>query len=509
MVDCSPKAPHVSLWIFYSSLISRFIIFIVLVFVLFSLRIDSGLFSLMIQRLSTSDVELDLSYGISFFKGYRFLNGLIILFSACLFFHLITDFLRKGRRRLAAAGFSLFLIFLSRMIFENPLLPLIWIIPLAVLFIYRAETFGRGLTPQGPRKILGVNPGFLAPLPFFLEAVAPSLFAALLWPARPKFSLSFFKKVLAAEMAIFATLAGIGLDLPLAFHRHHECLAEGDFYGLQIDLERKRLLACDLGGSLLYVFNLEDIQAAPFKMKIDSKELQEIRINQERQEFYHFGRGRNILLVYDINDLKFKRASPEGIEGKGSAGIAFDNKTKTIVITREDDAVWILDMDSLLPLKKLKAGDRSGAVLFCEPIHSYVLSYFNHYQHLIILSPQGGMRSLKAPKYQAGLNFSTKRNELYVAMPLRKEIFAYDLPSLKLKNRISSLFGVIAVGHDEVNDVLVTGSVCSGIVEARDLARNRILTRQFLGYHLREISLNPLKREAFISSHEGLYWLKY
>ena len=237
-------------------------------------------------------------------------------------------------------------------------------------------------------------------------------------------------------------------------------------------------------------------------------ELQDVRLNEAKREFYYFDRTYDIMFVYDADSLRLKRRSLPLFEGDGTARLSFDDRSRTIAVARENHFTWIIDMDTLLPLERVESGDNNEIIIFNEKINRYILSYSKGYDFIGLVSPDGkNISTIKVKRYQGGLTASNKNNELYVALPLRGEIFVYDMTTFTLKRKIPTVFGVRAITCDEKRNMIIAASMCTGYVDVIDLGTGRRISRDFVGYYIREICLNLQKREAFISSIFGVYRL--
>jgi len=237
-------------------------------------------------------------------------------------------------------------------------------------------------------------------------------------------------------------------------------------------------------------------------------ELQDVRLNAARRELYHLDRAYDIMLVYDADSLRLKRRSPFCFQDRGTALVSFDNRSRTIAVARERGFIWLIDMDTLLPLGRLETGDSNAYIIFSEKMDRYILSYFKSYDYMRLVSPDGKeTRKVKAKRYQGDLAISNKNNELYVALPLRGEILVYDMITYALKRKIPTVFGVRGIACDEKNNMIVAASMCTGFVDVIDLGTGRRISRNFVGYYLREICLDLPGNEAFISSIFGVYRL--
>lgn len=292
-----------------------------------------------------------------------------------------------------------------------------------------------------------------------------------------------------------------------------ERLVAGDYHGLEIDKGRRRLLATNIGLNRLDVYALDEYPARLYALSIPTSELENIRINPERDELYHFDRASNRLRAYDAGDYSLKRESTVALQGDGTAQVEFDNESKTILVTREGNANWLFAMDTFALMREHRANGLGNAdVLFSSVLKKYVLSYYELQAVLRTLAPgDGRYEEFAALPYQNDVQESRPRRELFLSMPVESAVYVYDLADLHAPTRaLATVFGVRGMAYDRTHDLLVTASMVNGYVEVLEPATGRVLQRVFVGYFLREIQLDEERRTAFISSRiGGVYRLRY
>ena len=388
---------------------------------------------------------------------------------------------------------------------------------------------------RGPYRLiaaLALAPVFLAP--FVLETLCPSFLIFYLRHSRLRVSRLFqsrrwrtvaFCVAMAVGGNVLVAVRAYAVFLrTMPYCRPGGAIVGGDFYGLQIDPLTNRLIATNVAKKSLFVFDLRDSDVPRTVIPLSTDELERIRLNAEYRELYHVDRRFGTLLVYDLDSIplprgrtttrasiRIKRRSALPMHGLGSSDVVFDNRSRTIAVTREKNPLWILDLGTLTPLKRLNVALHCEAMAFDANSNRYVLSYFEKSTCLRCISPDGRqVWEVPAHMHQGGIALSQSRKELYLPIPLRRKILVYDTDTFEQKSPIPTMFGARGVACDESNDVLVVASLCTGEVEAFDLAGRRSLFRTFLGYHLREVCLKPRTREGFVSSPiGGLYRFRY
>lgn len=284
----------------------------------------------------------------------------------------------------------------------------------------------------------------------------------------------------------------------------------GDFHGLEMGTKSRRLFAMEIGTSVVYVFDFDKIDLPYRTFEIETGELEHIAINEQRNEIYHFDRDRIRLYVYDLETLIPTRQSPLLKAGMGSAKVAFDNRSKTIAVKQEGNYCWILDMDTLEPIAPVIETHHTDVLSFDQTSGQYLLSIDRDSESFRAISTDGKtVRDIPAAKNQLTITSSAKRREVYLALPLKGQVYVYDAVTMTLKKKIETVFGVRGVACDEKHSLLITTSMFTGYVDVIDLNSGRSIQKKFVQYYLRGVVLNSDKREAFVASIHGLYRFDY
>ncbi|MFA5857557.1 MAG: hypothetical protein WC955_00670 [Elusimicrobiota bacterium] len=281
-------------------------------------------------------------------------------------------------------------------------------------------------------------------------------------------------------------------------------LAPGNFYCLELDKQKERLYASKTEAKVLYSFDLRTEPCKYNKLVLLTLEFQDLRFNPERNELYHCDRLYERVTVVDSNTLKVKRVSESVVTGGGSARVAFDNASRTILATRENDDAWALSLDSLTPIRKFdNFGDRNECIVYDSKNKRYVLTYFEKYPYIRFVYPANWkVEEINVPMCQGGITISDELNELYLALPKNKKVYVYDLRTMKFKHRFNVTFGVRQLAYDNIHKLLFAPSAVSGYMDIIDVINKKLVRRVYAGYALREVCVYPEKHWVFISSKE-------
>lgn len=313
----------------------------------------------------------------------------------------------------------------------------------------------------------------------------------------------------AACVAVFALnggFSGAGVKAEVAQ------LGIGNFFGVKAGRQPRQLYACNMDEKTVQVYDLDNPRLPPKKAVIDTGQLQDISLNEDRKEIYHFDRARERLFAYDAGTFAVKRRSdPLAKKLEGSSITAYDNASRTVAVIIEDRPLMIFDMDTFKLKSTVEVGVGGGFLAFNRFTSSYILAFFDNRKSMLSVTADGKrMVRIPAGIHQEGVAVSERFAELYVIKPLRGDIYVYDARTYVFKCRINTMFGARDIAVDDRNGVLVTDSMCNGFVDVIDTATRERLSRIFTGYYLRSIALDTEKRRAYITSYiGGVYALSY
>ena len=523
--DCIEQIPltkEFPAWAIYSLLGFR----IVTVATLLGLLIATFYFDNVISYLISEYIPVRRNSIYSGIAAFRVVNNLYVPAILCsvligVYFTINQIFKTTDKFWIYVVAFSTasYLLF-SFFFFELPLSFIaIFVVIVQVVLLLNKLTL-TGVFAKVPLLFYVTFPVYLL-LPFVAELIFPSFLLFLLRNTKIKLRQFFCNSIW--DKVAACVIVGISINLLLSAYvfwnirediskefnseeifRKAERIAEGDFYNLRMDGPTGRLFATEHDKSSLYVFDTDNLSAAPEIIQMQTKEFQDMALNEERRELYHFDRGPDLLLVYNLDTFQLQRKSTVPMSGQGSTRVAFDNLSRTIAITHENNAVWIADMDSLLPIKQFQEGDRNECIVFSEKANRYILSYFKEFGKLVLVPSRGNdIVEIDVPVTQGGVAVSNSNNEFYVAFPLEGKIHVFDLESFAFKRKISTVFGVRGIAYDEKENIIIAASMSTGYVDVIDVSTEKRLSHNFVGYYLREVSINNPNNEVFISSFFG------
>jgi hypothetical protein len=236
------------------------------------------------------------------------------------------------------------------------------------------------------------------------------------------------------------------------------------------------------------------------------------------QELYVYNQLRQQLLVLDAASLKLKRALPTPQLSPGDAWVIWDKFTDEILIASEADeqqGTPVVVVDRLTGEVVDTLDVAPGFILPhpSAPLLYMSLSFFQKQNDLVIYNIEQRQIVKTAPLTERidRMAFALNDGELELLVPsaLDSVILRLDPETLERKGRIPSLFGARAIAVDPSRNLLLSGSLVANMVEVIDLSTQRQLHKFYIGPWLRTILLDQQTGLAYISTHEGLFRVRY
>jgi hypothetical protein len=98
---------------------------------------------------------------------------------------------------------------------------------------------------------------------------------------------------------------------------------------------------------------------------------------------------------------------------------------------------------------------------------------------------------------------------LLAAAPTESVIQQFDTKTLENKGTIPTLFGGRTIAIDPTRGLLFSGSLVTNKLKVIDLSTRQSIAEYYLGPWLRTIVVDSAAGIAYISSHEGLFKVRY
>ena len=105
--------------------------------------------------------------------------------------------------------------------------------------------------------------------------------------------------------------------------------------------------------------------------------------------------------------------------------------------------------------------------------------------------------------------FQRNRVEFFVAAPAKATALQFDAETLEHKTTIPIGFGGRTIAIDPIRGLLLSGSLVTHKLEVVDLSTQQQIAKYHLGPWLRTIVVDRDAGIAYVSSHEGLFTVRY
>ena len=233
-----------------------------------------------------------------------------------------------------------------------------------------------------------------------------------------------------------------------------------------VDKNKKQLYFCNFGGHELLIINSETLNIIS-----------------------------NINIISDKND-------------NGDATLCCnENISKLLVIYEYLNIGCLLDLNTHAIRYIKNVAPSRDCLIYNKNRNSFLLSFYEDNSFLEEIDIENKkIRKIKADKYQGYLAISERNKEIYVAFLHQGRIGIYDAETMKLKRKIKTNYTVKDITYDEELNILIAPSYFTGYVDIFLMdGSDKLLTREFVGYELREGCFDHQKENLYVCSMNGLY----
>jgi hypothetical protein len=297
-----------------------------------------------------------------------------------------------------------------------------------------------------------------------------------------------------------------------------ERFSQGNFNGLELDVEQQRLYASGYGFNHLQLYQLDALDRPPRQSPVETAYAQGFGYNPLDQELYVYHQDNQHLLVLDAATLELKKTIETPQLSPGDAWVVWDKFTGNLLIASEADELKGIPMVVINPKTGYLIDTLEIAPGFIlphptRPLFFMTVSFFQERNDLIVYNSELHQIVNETPVAENldRLALTVYHDELELLAPsaLDATVLRLDPETLEHKGQINSLFGARAIAVDPVHNLLLSGSLVSHWLELIDLNSQQRLARFYVGPWLRGISLDSQAGVAYISSHEGLFKINY
>ena len=283
-------------------------------------------------------------------------------------------------------------------------------------------------------------------------------------------------------------------------------IVDGVFYSMDIDEDK--IIFNEENDKQIYSYNM-DLNEATKHNKLDMKiTLQSFALNKKLKECYIYDESSGNFFILDSkNDFNIKQKIPISQQYgdlHSHERVLYDEFNNNIVIVMEAGIVYILNNFSTIA--SLTIPDRSDWVIYNPFRNSYLISYWYNEPYLTEISASNyNINNIDAPKMQGYIALSKRNKEIYIAFHQQGTIAVYDAETMKLKRKIKSNYSVKDITYDEDLNVLIAPAYFTGYIDIFLMdGSDKLLTRQFVGYILREAKFDTKKENLYVCSWHGL-----
>ena len=243
--------------------------------------------------------------------------------------------------------------------------------------------------------------------------------------------------------------------------------------------------------------------------------VQDIIVNNYKNEIILYDHTKAQLIFFSIDSLKVISIldfTPYHVE-KSFGRICCDEAMTKLLICFEDPlkfGAFLVDLNKHTIIKKYKISSPRDYIIYNKYRNSFINTF--HQLHDVMQEIKCDTTSskkveiIKAAQNQGYICISDRNKEVYVAFHQQGRIGVYDAQTMKLKRKIKSNYTVKDITYDEELNILIAPSYFTGYVDIFLMdGTDRLLTREFIGYELREARFDFKKENLYVCSRNGLY----
>ena len=290
--------------------------------------------------------------------------------------------------------------------------------------------------------------------------------------------------------------------------------AEGDFNWLDFNSEQNTLYAVGHGTNYIQAYNVNNLEQAPRKSRVETGKAQGFAYNESAKELYVYNPKTNNLLFLNANTLDLVKSIKVPQVAPGDSWIAWDKFSDNIIIASEADQETgfpfvvvnrttgnVVDTELIDP----------GNILLNENKPFVYMNFFRRRNELLMYDTQRRQVVKKAPtdKRVDRMAFAARDNEVLVASPLNSTVLRYDANTLESKGKIKTVFGVRTLAVDSLRNLILCGSLVTNMLEVTDLTTHKLISKYYVGPWIRTISLNTKAGVAYVSTNGELFKVQY
>lgn len=239
---------------------------------------------------------------------------------------------------------------------------------------------------------------------------------------------------------------------------------------------------------------------------------QSLVFNRLKNEYYLYDVESGILYVLDgLNFQIIKQKQIINVTKIAYERMVFIEDKNVIIIVFEDTYnAYSIDADTLNIVHSYKTYTPNDGICYNPLRETCMLTSWQIWEFVQeLFLDKDEVSKIHIPSEQGYISFSKKNKEIYIAFHQMGIIGVYDAESMELKRKISVAYSVKGITYDEDLNLLIAPSYFTGYVYIFLMdGTDRLVSKQFVGYLLREAKLSQDKKCLYVSSPKGLYAIK-
>lgn len=302
---------------------------------------------------------------------------------------------------------------------------------------------------------------------------------------------------------------GTRVNIEKSIKNINEMIAFGDFYIVNIDTEKNRIISNDKGKKEIFAIDMNDNNKNARYSVICRGMFDGAIYNSYRNEYYFYDEFSGIFFVLN-DDFSVKNTKEIAAFTKDSYSghrIVFDNDYGIIILILEKGKLYKLNIETLNTMHSLNIPDRSDHAIINKFRKSCLISFWLKENFLIEYSIDNNkINKIEAPMMQGYIQISDKNKEIYLAYHQKGQIYVYDAQTYKFKRKIKTNYTVKNITYDEDLGILIAPSYIKGDIDIFLMdGSDKLVWHGFVGRMLREAKFDAKKENLFVASQYGLY----
>lgn len=261
------------------------------------------------------------------------------------------------------------------------------------------------------------------------------------------------------------------------------------------------------------IFVFDAINNKKYKVNTQNKikNNQNAVCNWNKSEMYIFDFKKKSLLLLDMKTGVEKgkiQIFNDEIREEIDCRLVCDNNYRNLLISFEFKYdSFLIDLDNFKVLSKYPVLGLNDSVIYNKFRNSFLLTFFQREDFIQEINiSNNSIEKIKVDTEQGYIAISEQNKEVYIAFHQQGRIGIYDAETMKFKRKIKTNYAVKDITYDEDLNVLIAPSYFTGYVDIFLMdGSDKLLTRKFVGYELREARFDANKKNLYICSRNALY----